>query len=98
MRLIVRADETTVTAYLGPDRAATVVVDDASLVDAVRAAKVGPGTYLWAAGEAGMLTPVRRHWRGTLGLPEAQVHCSGYWRRGVAGHDHHTPLDASDPE
>ncbi len=55
-------------------------------------------TYVWAAGEASALIPLRRHLRRTLGLPGEQAAISGYWRRGVTGFDHHSPVDPSDPD
>jgi NADPH-dependent ferric siderophore reductase len=46
---------------------------------------LGAGTYVFAAGEAGALVPLRQHLRKKLGLPARQVKLSGYWRRGVSG-------------
>ncbi|MFT4262397.1 MAG: siderophore-interacting protein [Nocardioides sp.] len=40
--------------------------------------------YAWIAGESGMVTRLRRHLVGELGLPRAQVAFMGYWRIGVA--------------
>jgi NADPH-dependent ferric siderophore reductase len=59
---------------------------------------IGDGTFVWAAGEASSLVPVRRHLRRTLGLPPAQAQISGYWRRGVQAFDHHAPIDPFDPD
>jgi NADPH-dependent ferric siderophore reductase len=42
------------------------------------------GRYAWIAGEAGMVTTLRRHLVGELGLPRRQVAFMGYWRQGVA--------------
>jgi len=42
------------------------------------------GRYAWIAGEASMVTRLRRHLVGELGLPRAQVAFMGYWREGVA--------------
>ena len=36
--------------------------------------------------------------RRELGLGPEQVVASGYWRRGVAGLDHHAPVDPDDPD
>jgi NADPH-dependent ferric siderophore reductase len=62
----------------------------------------GPGihdrTFVWAAGEATALVPVRRHLRRELGLDKHRAKVDGYWRRGVAGMDHHEPLDPQDPD
>lgn len=55
-------------------------------------------TYVWAAGEATALVPVRRHLRRELGLDKHRAKVDGYWRRGVAGLDHHAPLDPADPD
>ncbi|MCS5735300.1 siderophore-interacting protein [Herbiconiux daphne] len=59
---------------------------------------IGDDTFVFGAGEAGALVPVRRHLRRELGLPADQVALSGYWRRGVANLDHHAPIDPSDPD
>jgi NADPH-dependent ferric siderophore reductase len=63
-----------------------------------RIGPVGEGTFVWAAGEASSLVPVRRHLRRTLGLRPAQAQVSGYWRRGVEAFDHHAPIDPFDPD
>ena len=63
-----------------------------------RIGPVGEGTFVWAAGEASSLVPVRRHLRRTLGLRPAQAQISGYWRRGVEAFDHHAPIDPFDPD
>ncbi|WP_382309126.1 siderophore-interacting protein [Herbiconiux sp. UC225_62] len=55
-------------------------------------------TFVFGAGEASTLIPVRRYLRHELGLPSQQVALSGYWKRGVANLDHHAPLDPSDPD
>ena len=49
-----------------------------------------------AAGATRM--PLRRYLRRELGLPKAQVDAHGYWKRGTAGHDHHAPIDETDPD
>lgn len=59
---------------------------------------IGDGVFVWAAGEASALVPVRRHLRRTLGLPAEQTQLSGYWRRGVVALDHHAPIDPTDPD
>lgn len=100
--LIAVADEDVVRAYLGElggDRLTLICcASDDEVLETVRATTVDEGTFVWAAGEAGTLVPIRRYWRRELGLSRAQVSVSGYWRRGVAGHDHHAPVDASDPD
>ena len=55
-------------------------------------------TAVWAAGESTSLIPVRRYLRRELGLPAAQVKIDGYWKQGEIGHDHHAPVDPSDPD
>lgn len=46
--------------------------------------------YVFAAGEAGAMKGVRRYLRREVGLPKDQLAVDGYWKRGVADHDHHT--------
>jgi NADPH-dependent ferric siderophore reductase len=55
-------------------------------------------TYVFMAGEATTLVPLRRYLRRELGLPADQVAASGYWKRGIVNLDHHAPLDPSDPD
>lgn len=55
-------------------------------------------TFVWAAGEATALIPLRRYLRRELGLPKEQVEIDGYWKRGIAELDHHAPLDPTDPD
>lgn len=74
-------------------------VDGDALVRALDAVDpIDEGTFVFAAGEASALLPLRRHVRRTLNLPREQVALSGYWRRGVADFDHHTPVDPEDPD
>lgn len=40
--------------------------------------------YAWIAGESRMVTRLRRHLVGELGMPRSQVAFMGYWREGVA--------------
>jgi NADPH-dependent ferric siderophore reductase len=42
------------------------------------------GTYAWIAGEATLVTALRRALVGELGMDRRQVAFMGYWRRGVA--------------
>jgi NADPH-dependent ferric siderophore reductase len=55
-------------------------------------------TFVFLAGEAGGIVPLRRYLRRGLGLPKEQVDAHGYWKLGVAGLDHHAPLDPADPD
>ena len=59
---------------------------------------VGDSTFVFLAGEAGMLVSLRRYLRRELGLPKNQVTADGYWRRGIINADHHAPIDPNDPE
>lgn len=65
---------------------------------ALRALPIDPGTFVFLAGEATTLVPLRRYLRRELGLGPDQVVASGYWKRGVAGLDHHAPVDPDDPD
>lgn len=91
-------------AYLEPahvNRARLVWLGDDpdALERAIRAhGPIGDDTYIWAAGEASSLVPVRRYLRRESALPGTQVKIDGYWKRGEAGHDHHAPVDPSDPD
>lgn len=49
--------------------------------------------FVWAAGEAGALRPLRRHVRDVLGVPAAHTDIDGYWKLGVVGLDHHEADD-----
>ncbi|KRC49413.1 iron-chelator utilization protein [Leifsonia sp. Root227] len=59
---------------------------------------IGEDTFVFLAGEAGTLIPLRHYLRRELGLPQEQVVASGYWKRGVVALDHHAPVDPSDPD
>ena len=68
------------------------------LVDAAYEAAIDAETYVFAAGEAGRLLPLRRFLRGVLALPREQWAVSGYWKQGDSAFDHHAPIDPEDPE
>lgn len=70
----------------------------AELEEKFRTLKVTDRTFLFLAGEAGAIVPLRRYMRRELGLPREQFDASGYWKQGVVNLDHHAPLDPSDPE
>lgn len=54
----------------------------------------GPGRlFVWAAGEAGSLKPIRRHVRDALQLPPSHADIDGYWKVGVECLDHHEQDD-----
>lgn len=72
---------------------------DGALERAIRnLGEIDDTTYVWVAGEAGALVPIRRYLRRELGLPASQVKVDGYWKRGEPGRDHHAPVDPTDPE
>ncbi|WP_167051785.1 siderophore-interacting protein [Salinibacterium sp. ZJ77] len=58
---------------------------------------IGDGDFVFAAGEANSLIPIRAALRAQA-LPPAQFAVSGYWRRGVVAFDHHAPLDPAHPD
>ncbi|MEO6114927.1 MAG: siderophore-interacting protein [Pseudolysinimonas sp.] len=60
--------------------------------------RIDKGTFVFLAGEADILVPLRRYLRHELFLPADQISASGYWRRGIVNLDHHAPLDPSDPD
>ncbi|MDD7969415.1 siderophore-interacting protein [Actinomycetospora lemnae] len=47
--------------------------------------------FVWVAGEAGALRPVRRMLKARDDLDQRDHDVDGYWRRGVVNHDHHAP-------
>jgi NADPH-dependent ferric siderophore reductase len=90
-------------AYLEPahvNRARLIWIDKqpGALERAIRAyGPISDDTFVWVAGEATALIPVRRYLRRELGLSAAQVKVDGYWKLGEPGRDHHAPVDPSDP-
>ncbi|WP_427870061.1 siderophore-interacting protein [Leucobacter luti] len=68
------------------------------LAEAVAQARVDADTYVFAAGEAGRLVPLRRLLKQELALPREQWRVSGYWKSGTVNFDHHAPIDPADPE
>ena len=77
--------------FTGADRAA-------ALEQALRGLDIGDRTFVFLAGEANTLIPLRRYLRRELGLSKAQADVHGYWKTGEVALDHHAPLDPSDPE
>ncbi|MGK0722339.1 siderophore-interacting protein [Leucobacter sp. W1478] len=74
-------------------------VDRASKLEAtLRALPIGERTFVFLAGEANTLIPLRRYLRRELGLSKAQADVHGYWKQGEVALDHHAPLDPTDPE
>ncbi|MDQ1530393.1 MAG: hypothetical protein QOE37_498 [Microbacteriaceae bacterium] len=68
------------------------------LLEVVRSQDITADTFVWAAGEATALVPVRRWLKTEVGLPKPNLSLHGYWKRGEAGLDHHAPLDPDDPD
>jgi NADPH-dependent ferric siderophore reductase len=71
------------------------VSDPSGLVaDAVRALTLPDGVgFAWAAGEASSMRALRRHLLNERGLSPDVTRVTGYWKRGIANHDHHAPLE-----
>lgn len=68
--------------------------ETAMLHDALAAATLPPGRgFVWVAGEAGALRPVRRMLRARPDVRPRHLDVDGYWRRGVVNHDHHAPAE-----
>lgn len=84
--------------YLGDARPYTVTEAQLELTDEARDLAPDAGTFVFAAGEASTLLPLRRYLRRELRLGPAQAAISGYWRTGVVAWDHHAPIDPLDPE
>lgn len=63
-----------------------------ALETAVRAASIDASerVFVFAAGEAGALKPIRQYLRKELGLSKEQVDVDGYWKRGTVNLDHHS--------
>lgn len=78
-------------------RMSSPAADDV-LAAAQDVAPVGERTFVWAAGNAATLLPLRRKFRREWNLPASQVSVDGYWRNGVVAWDHHAPIDPTDPD
>jgi NADPH-dependent ferric siderophore reductase len=68
------------------------------LEEAVHSIDILPGTYVFAAGEARELLPVRRMLKREREVAADHRQMLGYWKRGVTNHDHRSPLDPTDPD
>jgi NADPH-dependent ferric siderophore reductase len=53
-----------------------------ALIAAVTRSRLGPGTRVWAAGEAAAMHRVRRHLFEDRGLARQMVSARGYWKHG----------------
>lgn len=49
--------------------------------------------FVWVAGEAAAVKPIRRHVRDVLEIPAEHADIDGYWKQGTAGLDHHDQAD-----
>lgn len=49
--------------------------------------------FVWAGGEANALRGIRRYLLHEVGMPVDWTSFSGHWKRGVANHDHHEPIE-----
>ncbi|GAA3751796.1 siderophore-interacting protein [Microbacterium kribbense] len=100
VEIIADGDLDSARAYLSSfaDREFALTAAGDDLVAGVTAVGVDATTYVFAAGEASALVPLRRHLRHTLQLPREQYSVTGYWRRGVVAWDHHAPIDPVDPD
>lgn len=100
----IELDNPSDAAYLDPahvHKARIVWLDkaDGALERAIRGmSALDDRTFVWIAGEANTLVPIRRYLRRELELPPSQIEIDGYWKRGEAGRDHHAPIDPSDPD
>jgi NADPH-dependent ferric siderophore reductase len=71
------------------------------LARAVRGVEVpaGGSVYVWVAGEAGSIKPLRRWVRDDLGLTPADVSITGYWKLGLSMFDEdHNPGEDEDED
>lgn len=83
---------------LGTGREVLVREPLGGLDQAILDCEITATTYIFAAGDANRLVPLRRAIRNELQLPRDQYSVNGYWRRGEANFDHHQPIDPEDPE
>lgn len=66
----------------------------AVLLDAVQNyARPAGELFVWVAGEAAAVKPIRRHVRDVLEIPAEHADIDGYWKQGTAGLDHHEQDD-----
>ncbi len=100
----IELDNPSDAAYLDPDHVQKARISwlDKSAGGLERAIRgmgaIDDSTFVWIAGEANTLIPVRRHLRRELSLVPEQLKVDGYWKSGEAGRDHHAPIDVSDPD
>lgn len=89
-----------VETYLAGETGRDIFVREpmGDLGQAMRDSACDSSTFLFAAGDANRLIPLRRVLRDELGLPREQYQLSGYWRSGEANFDHHLPIDPENPD
>ena len=68
------------------------------LLEVAQSQDLDGDTFVWAAGEASALLPIRRWLKQDRGMPKPNLSLHGYWKSGEAGLDHHAPLDPADPD
>lgn len=67
------------------------------LMDTVRELALPEGEgFTWVEGEATTVRDIRRYLLNERGFDRGLSRFSGHWKRGVANHDHHAPLDEDD--
>lgn len=59
--------------------------DGDEVVKAVAALPLAENCFVFGAGEAAMMAPLRRHLRDERGLPPERMSVRGYWKLGAAG-------------
>lgn len=104
-RLVITVGATTSQLQLDPPPGVEVqwLVDPSYdvFVETVRATRIPAqaSVFVWLAGEAGLIKPLRRWVRDDLGLDQDHSSITGYWKRGQADtHEHLDDDDALDDE
>lgn len=72
--------------------------DESKLLDRVTGQDIDGDTFVWAAGEANALIPIRSWLKNEKGLGAPNLSLHGYWRAGEAALGDHAPIDPSDPD
>ncbi|GAA2354169.1 siderophore-interacting protein [Saccharopolyspora halophila] len=60
-------------------------IDGTGLVKTVAELPLAANCFVFGAGEAAMMAPLRRHLRDERGLPPERMSVRGYWKLGTAG-------------
>lgn len=66
--------------------------DGSGLVAHLEGLRPAMGDLVWAAGEASAMLAVRKAAQA-LGVAKDDLEVHGYWKHGIAGRDHHAPLE-----